>query len=120
MIVIRNPKTFYFYFDWPKDVDENLKHKTEFIVKSKKSLAKNKIKGKKNNIHENKDMKTIFMNTENSETNEPHKFVLELSQRLDLRRLNNHASLQNWSIYYLWKNMRKQYKNNKLKIIAPT
>ena len=29
-------------------------------------------------------METIFMNTENSKTNEPHKFVLNLSQRLDL------------------------------------
>ena len=24
------------------------------------------------------------------------------------------------SIYYTWKNIRQQYKNNKLKIIAPT
>ena len=29
-------------------------------------------------------MKIIFINTENSKTNEPHKFVLSLSQRLDL------------------------------------
>ena len=29
-------------------------------------------------------METIFMNTENSNTNEPHKFVLNLPQRLDL------------------------------------
>ena len=26
MIVIRDLKTFYFDFDWPKDDDENLKH----------------------------------------------------------------------------------------------
>ena len=25
IIMIRGPKTF-FYFDWPKNVDENLKH----------------------------------------------------------------------------------------------
>ena len=30
-------------------------------------------------------METIFMNTENSKTNEPHKFVLDLSEGLDLR-----------------------------------
>ena len=30
-------------------------------------------------------METIFMNTENSKMNEPHKFVLNLSQRLDLK-----------------------------------
>ena len=44
MIVIRDPKTFYFYFNWPKDVDENSKHETEFIIKSNESLAENKIK----------------------------------------------------------------------------
>ena len=30
-------------------------------------------------------MDAIFMNTENSETSEPHKSVLYLSQNLDLR-----------------------------------
>ena len=30
MIVIRNPKTFCFNFDWPKDVDGNLKHEIKF------------------------------------------------------------------------------------------
>ena len=65
-------------------------------------------------------METMFMNMENSKTNEPHKFLLNLSQRLDLRSLDKHVALQNLSIYYTWKNIRKQYKNNKLKIIAPT
>ena len=60
------------------------------------------------------------MNTENSKTNEPHKFVLNISQRLDLRSSNKHVSLQNLYIYYTWKDMRQQYKSNKLKIIAPT
>ena len=34
MIVIGDPKSFYFYFYWPKDVDENLKHEIEFIIKN--------------------------------------------------------------------------------------
>ena len=50
---------------------------------------------------------------------EPHKFVLKLSQKLDLRSPNKHVALQNLSIYYTWKSIRQQYKNNKLKIIAP-
>ena len=33
-------------------------------------------------------MEIIFMNTENSKTNEAHKFVLSLSQRLDIKGLN--------------------------------
>ena len=44
MIVIGDPKTLYFIFHCPKDVDENLKHKTEFIIKSRESLAENEIK----------------------------------------------------------------------------
>ena len=65
-------------------------------------------------------MKTIFMNTENSKTNEPNKFVLNMLQRLDWKSSNKSVALQNLSTYYTWKNIRKQYKNNKLKIIAST
>ena len=84
MIVIRDPKFFDFGFHWPKDVDENLKHKIEFIIKSNESLAENKIKKTSlNNCCSNIRMETVFMSTENSKTNEPHKFVLNLLQRLD-------------------------------------
>ena len=34
MVVIREPQTFYFDFDWSKYVDENLKHEVEFAIKS--------------------------------------------------------------------------------------
>ena len=62
MLVIKKAQTFDFDFDWPKDVDKNLNHEIEFIVKSNKSSAENKIKHKTeqllskyndgNNIHE--------------------------------------------------------------------
>ena len=60
------------------------------------------------------------MNAENSKTHGQHEFFLNLSQRLDLTSSNKHVALQSLSIYYTWKNIRKQYKNHKLKIIAPT
>ena len=44
MIVIRDPKTFCFNFDWTRNVDENLKHEIEFIIKGHESLAENKMK----------------------------------------------------------------------------
>ena len=44
MILIKEHKTFHFDFDWPKDVDENLKHKIEFIIKNNESLVENKTK----------------------------------------------------------------------------
>ena len=59
------------------------------------------------------------MNTENSKTNKQHKFVLNLSQRLDLKSSNKHVFLENVSIYLTWKSIRQQDKNNKLKTIAP-
>ena len=51
----------------------------------------------------------MFINTENSKPNEPHKFALNLSQRLDLRRSNKHVPLQSVLIYYTWRNIKKQY-----------
>ena len=62
----------------------------------------------------------VFMNTENSKTDELYKFVLNLSQRLDLISSNKHVALQNLSAYYTLKNIRKQYKNNKLAMKAST
>ena len=41
-------------------------------------------------------------------------------ERLDLKNSEKYIALQNLSIYYHWKNIKQQYKNNKLKIIAPT
>ena len=60
------------------------------------------------------------MNTENSKTNEPYKCVLNSSQRLDILSWDKNVTLQNLAIYYRWKNIRKQYKNNKLKKIVAT
>ena len=57
-------------------------------------------------------METIFMNTGNSKTYESHKFVLNFSKRLDLRSSGNHVALQNLSIYYMWKIIRKKQTKN--------
>ena len=43
-----------------------------------------------------------------------------MPQNLDIKNINKDVTLQNLSIYYTWKNIRQQYKNNKLKIMAPT
>ena len=56
-------------------------------------------------------METKFTNIKNSKTIEPHKFVVNLSKRLDLKSLNKHVALQNLSTYYTWKNKRKKYIN---------
>ena len=65
------------------------------------------------NICPNEGMEIISMNTEHKKTSESHKFVLDLSQRLDFKSLNKYVVLQNLSIYYMSKNIRRQYNNNK-------
>ena len=59
------------------------------------------------------------MNTENSKTNEPHKFRLSLSDKLNLKNPNKNIALGTLSIYYTWKNIKSAYNNNKFKIYAP-
>ena len=51
-------------------------------------------------------MDTIFMNSENSKTSEPHILKLNLTDKLD--------------IYYTWNNIKNSYNNNKFKKSAPT
>ena len=45
-------------------------------------------------------METIFMNTENNKTSEPHKFKLDLTDKLNLKNPNKNMPLANLSIYY--------------------
>ena len=65
-------------------------------------------------------MGTIFMNSENSKTSEPHVLILNLTDKLDLRGGEKYIALSNLSIYYTWKNIKSSYNNNKFKISALT
>ena len=65
-------------------------------------------------------MDTIFMDSENSRTSEYHILVLKVTDKLDLRRGQKTVALSNLSIYYIWKNKKSSYNNNKFKISAPT
>ena len=44
-------------------------------------------------------MGILFITMENSKINEPHKSILNLSQRLDLRSWNKHFALQSLFVY---------------------
>ena len=65
-------------------------------------------------------MNTIFMNSENSKTSDPHRLLLSLSDKTNLKRSDKYVALSNLSIYYACKNIKKPYNNNKFKISAPT
>ena len=60
------------------------------------------------------------MNNENCKTNEPHRFKLDLRDKLNLKNPNKNMALPNLSIYYTWKSIKSKYKNKKFKIYLPT
>ena len=59
------------------------------------------------------------MNSENSKTFNPHRLLLNLSDKAGLKRSDRYVTLSNLSIYYPWKNTKKLYKDNKIKTSAP-
>ena len=66
-------------------------------------------------------MEKIFINTENSKTNEFKKFIYQFTDKINLQTPNNkNIELVNLSVYYTWKNIKSDYNNNKFKITTPT
>ena len=64
-------------------------------------------------------MNTIFMNSENRKTSDSHRLLLNLTEKIILRRKDKYIALSNISIYYTWKNIKKSYKTIKFKISSP-
>ena len=62
-------------------------------------------------------MNTIFMNSENSKSSKPQVLILNLTDKIDLRRGEKSVALSNLSIYYTWKNIKSSYNNKKFKNI---
>ena len=60
------------------------------------------------------------MNSENSKTSMLHVLTLKLTSKLDLRLGEKVIALSDLSIYYIWRNIKSSYSNNKCKISAPT
>ena len=62
-------------------------------------------------------METIFMNTENSKTNESTRFRLYFTNKLNLKN-NKTIALANLSIYYTWQNIKSEYKNYQFRVMS--
>ena len=45
-------------------------------------------------------MNTIFMNSENSKTSDPHSLLLNLLDKINLKRNDKYVALSNLSLYY--------------------
>ena len=65
-------------------------------------------------------MDTIFMNSEKSKTSDPHRLLLNLSDKIYLKKSDKNVALLDLSIYYTRKNIKMPHKNNKFKTSAPT
>ena len=53
-------------------------------------------------------METIFMNSKNSKTSEPHRFKLDLTEKVNLKSPNQNMALVNLSIYYTLENIKSE------------
>ena len=60
------------------------------------------------------------MNIKNSKTSAHYRFIMDLTDKLNLKNPIKNIALANLSIYYTWKNMKSKYNNNKFKISVPT
>ena len=60
------------------------------------------------------------MDSKNIKTSDPHRLLLNLTNKVNLKRTDKYVALANISMYYIWKNIKTSYKNNKLKISALT
>ena len=56
------------------------------------------------------------MNCKNSGTSDPHRLLLNLKDKQNLKRSDKYFALPKHDIYYTWKNIKKSYKNNKFKM----
>ena len=60
------------------------------------------------------------MKSENSKTSEPHRFRVDLTDKFNLRDPKKKMALASLSVYYIWKSIKSEYDNKKLKIAPPT
>ena len=63
-------------------------------------------------------MNTIFINSKNSKTSDLPRLLLNLTDKIGLKRKSIYIALSTLSIYHQLKHIKKSYKNNKFKILA--
>ena len=55
-------------------------------------------------------MDTTLMNSENSKTFDPHRILLNLTDKINLQRSDKYVALEKLSIYYTWKTIKSHSK----------
>ena len=64
-------------------------------------------------------MDTIFMNSKNNGTSDPHRLLLNLTDKINWKRSDKYVALSNLT-YYTRKNIKKSYENSKYEISTLT
>ena len=60
-------------------------------------------------------MNTLFMNSKSSKTSDRYRLLLNLKDKIDLKRKDRYIALSNHNIFYTWENIKKSYKKINLK-----
>ena len=61
-------------------------------------------------------METIFLNSENSKTSDPHRLLLSFTDKINLKRSDQYVASSNLSIYYSSKNSHSKIINLKYQL----
>ena len=59
-----------------------------------------------NSIKLQNRMNTLFMNSVNCKTSEPHSILVNLSDEKNFKRSDKYVALSNLNNYYTWKNIQ--------------
>ena len=63
-------------------------------------------------------MDTTFTNFKNSETSDPERLLISLTDKVNWIRNITYGALSNPSMYSRWRNIKKSNKINEFKILA--
>ena len=56
-------------------------------------------------------MNSVFMNSKNSRISDPHRLLLNLTDKINLKKIDQYVALSNLSVNCTWKKIKKSYKN---------
>ena len=102
------------YFAVPKNITLNSTH--YFIMKiPNKGELQQTVFNHSSNIYFRDFFESLQKCTVKNEISDSHRLLLNLLDKIDLKRSEKYVALSNLSIYYTWKNIKKSYKNNKIK-----
>ena len=65
-------------------------------------------------------MDAIFMNSKNIKASESHIVLLNLEDKINLKKKDQYVALLNPSMYYTWKNIENSNENNRFKLSSAT